>query len=446
MEEHKVLQHWVTNYNRDENSSLRCISFIAQRRCIVEAVDDVLLMKNNANSRALKCFSRCASLNSLSSNRCCLQCRFKRSARRFGTPERTSRTSSALQSREISIDTRRKAGRQLFIQTLNHKCNFSLIADANGLIMGEFGFITADDVYHVTVYATDENGNFKVISMKNIKLMKGLPPQDFARNSPMTTSTTPQPFMVRTTATSDLATPRSTDEASCASCRLPAKPETETINPALSTVPSTDVPPPFKVVTTDEDKVPTETTTAPPAENLPQKIVNQKPGNTLQRSGNAGGNGNSNQQQKFNAYQLQTNNNNNQLQNVNNNQLRGLPVDQTLPLNVRQPALNEKLDSPKFFNKNAGNVDHYNKMENMMNGLLYRFNYTTDFQGHREEGDRAGNKDGEYFSVGRDNIKRVVSYKANQFGFMPFIRQEPISSQDERNNRLRGYNFEWFYP
>ncbi|XP_012550748.2 protein lethal(3)malignant blood neoplasm 1 isoform X1 [Bombyx mori] len=42
--------------------------------------------------------------------------------------------------------------------------------DKNGIIMGEFGFITADDVYHVTVYATDENGRFKIISMKNIHL------------------------------------------------------------------------------------------------------------------------------------------------------------------------------------------------------------------------------------------------------------------------------------
>lgn len=36
--------------------------------------------------------------------------------------------------------------------------------------MGEFGFITADDVYHITVYATDEEGNFRIVSMKNIKL------------------------------------------------------------------------------------------------------------------------------------------------------------------------------------------------------------------------------------------------------------------------------------
>lgn len=50
---------------------------------------------------------------------------------------------------------------------------FTLFLDENGLIMGEFGFITADDVYHVTVYATDENGNFKILSMKNIRRKPG---------------------------------------------------------------------------------------------------------------------------------------------------------------------------------------------------------------------------------------------------------------------------------
>jgi hypothetical protein len=45
-----------------------------------------------------------------------------------------------------------------------------LLADKNGIIMGEFGFITADGIYHVTVYATDENGNFKILKMKNVKV------------------------------------------------------------------------------------------------------------------------------------------------------------------------------------------------------------------------------------------------------------------------------------
>lgn len=40
-------------------------------------------------------------------------------------------------------------------------------ADERGIVMGEFGFITADGIYHVTVYATDEEGKFRIISMKS---------------------------------------------------------------------------------------------------------------------------------------------------------------------------------------------------------------------------------------------------------------------------------------
>ena len=50
-------------------------------------------------------------------------------------------------------------------------CMFELFfSDEKGIIMGEFGFITADGIYHITVYATDENGNFKILKMKNIKV------------------------------------------------------------------------------------------------------------------------------------------------------------------------------------------------------------------------------------------------------------------------------------
>ncbi|CAH0627185.1 unnamed protein product [Chrysodeixis includens] len=55
--------------------------------------------------------------------------------------------------------------------------------DKDGIIMGEFGFVTADDVYHVTVYATDKEGRFKILSMKNIHLKASPVP-----NSPPTSA------------------------------------------------------------------------------------------------------------------------------------------------------------------------------------------------------------------------------------------------------------------
>lgn len=55
------------------------------------------------------------------------------------------------------------------LQHRNNKKQYFL-ADENGIIMGEFGFVTADGIYHITAYATDENGNFKILFMKNIKV------------------------------------------------------------------------------------------------------------------------------------------------------------------------------------------------------------------------------------------------------------------------------------
>lgn len=42
--------------------------------------------------------------------------------------------------------------------------------DAEGLINGEYGFITADGVYHETGYATDKNGDFIITRQRNRKI------------------------------------------------------------------------------------------------------------------------------------------------------------------------------------------------------------------------------------------------------------------------------------
>lgn len=70
--------------------------------------------------------------------------------------------------------------------------------DKNGIIMGEFGFITADDVYHVTVYATDENGRFKILSMKNIHL-KSSPASRQGHSLQLPVTTTPTSLSKLTT-------------------------------------------------------------------------------------------------------------------------------------------------------------------------------------------------------------------------------------------------------
>jgi hypothetical protein len=285
--------------------------------------------------------------------------------------------------------------------------------------MGEYGFITADNVYHVTVYATDENGNFKIISMKNIKLQPG------GDNSKSFTSTTPQPFTVKTTQKGFETTTYSVLRGEpCASCRLLPK-DTETVKtPIVSEDETSTIPPPFKIVSNKEPA----TTTTTSGLVAGQKNVNENVENSISSEANKG---------------------NNEQNNISN-------------ANSRQPSMNEKLNTFELSKNKLGNFgqpqtqqlpnnnNNFNRLNQQSNNdLLYRFDYATDFQGHKEEGDQAGNKNGEYYSIGRDNIKRIVSYKANEFGFMPNIRQQSLNQnelRDERNNQLRHYNFEWFYP
>ncbi|XP_023950134.2 putative uncharacterized protein DDB_G0271606 [Bicyclus anynana] len=109
--------------------------------------------------------------------------------------------------------------------------------DENGIIMGEFGFITADGVYHVTVYATDENGNFKIISIKNIRV-KPYPtaPDTGGRQghslsfSPTKQASTPQ----TTTKNKQIKQEISSSIKACSGCKIPTTTTTTTPQPNLA--------------------------------------------------------------------------------------------------------------------------------------------------------------------------------------------------------------------
>uniref|UniRef100_A0A0A1WMZ4 Protein lethal(3)malignant blood neoplasm 1 n=1 Tax=Zeugodacus cucurbitae TaxID=28588 RepID=A0A0A1WMZ4_ZEUCU len=77
--------------------------------------------------------------------------------------------------------------------------------DERGIVMGEFGFITADGIYHVTVYATDEEGKFRILAMrsypyeenpKTIEMVVRPKPQPTTPKAIATPATTakPKPF------------------------------------------------------------------------------------------------------------------------------------------------------------------------------------------------------------------------------------------------------------
>ncbi|XP_069674200.1 uncharacterized protein [Periplaneta americana] len=54
--------------------------------------------------------------------------------------------------------------------------------DESGIITGEYGFVTADGYYHVTKYATDERGLFRILKTKTMKV--AFPPAQAVSMSP----------------------------------------------------------------------------------------------------------------------------------------------------------------------------------------------------------------------------------------------------------------------
>lgn len=91
-------------------------------------------------------------------------------------------------------------------------------------------------------------------------------------------------------------------------------------------------------------------------------------------------------------------------------------------------------------------------MNAFLTDLVYRFNYTTTFHGHNEEGSRNGNKAGGYFSIGRDNVRRTVQYTANENGFQPHVIYELVNPAEapseltDKSSVLKGFEFKWFKP
>ncbi|XP_012230618.1 uncharacterized protein l(3)mbn [Linepithema humile] len=56
--------------------------------------------------------------------------------------------------------------------------------DAEGLINGEYGFITADGVYHETGYATDKNGDYIITKQRNRKITSLKDAQEIFKDRP----------------------------------------------------------------------------------------------------------------------------------------------------------------------------------------------------------------------------------------------------------------------
>ncbi|KAG5339142.1 MBN protein, partial [Acromyrmex heyeri] len=86
--------------------------------------------------------------------------------------------------------------------------------DAEGLITGEYGFITADGVYHETGYKTDKNGDFIITKQRNRKITSLKDAQEIFKDRPEAAKKLIEAIM-----------------KACSGCKIPIKQENDRPKP-----------------------------------------------------------------------------------------------------------------------------------------------------------------------------------------------------------------------
>ncbi|CAK9833606.1 Protein lethal(3)malignant blood neoplasm 1 [Anthophora retusa] len=281
--------------------------------------------------------------------------------------------------------------------------------DSNGIITGEYGFITADGVYHETGYATDENGDFIITRMtyRRIKSCKfkgySLLRVERINFTKIQVKDAQEIFKDRPEAAKKLA---EAVARACSACKITVK-----------TASTTQTPP--TVATSTHQR-----TMSPLLQAMMKVLVENK------RKGDLPGGVNEIPRDPKDL----------------SNERRGKSLSYELVKNM--------VDSAKKFIKEAGATDSNSKkmvlndqtLEKVANDLYYRFNYTITSHEHQEDGYRSGSKDGSYRAQSENGVDTRVKYLSNEFGHQPnvsFVRNtDPTSNEKER---LKGYSFLWYW-
>ncbi|XP_014253775.1 protein lethal(3)malignant blood neoplasm 1 [Cimex lectularius] len=298
-----------------------------------------------------------------------------------------------------------------------------------GIIMGEYGFITADGVYHLTVYATDENGNFKIIKMKNIKI--GLPTEKPMTSIPGVAGGKPhsvnqiknQPEQIKLDG-----------KPGCGGCLLPTpKPpekESSKVEPLRGSAGDQVGPAAYAGKPLLPEKYPVVDSLNPRTENPGEKYKNQNEQFITSNPASPG---------------------------FHKSMKTGIPGKNSPSVDHFNPRLEkpgEKDKNRDKFDSNLGSQEGEKVPESVQDlmKLFYKFNYTLTYHGHDEVGNRAGEKNGSYFFNGRDGYKRKVNYTANEFGYQPNITlvrvgqdETPEEGSEKELNKLLGNEFVWYY-
>ncbi|XP_075162212.1 lethal (3) malignant blood neoplasm isoform X2 [Haematobia irritans] len=419
--------------------------------------------------------------------------------------------------------------------TINEQQHRSEKRDERGIVMGEFGFITADGIYHVTVYATDEEGKFRILAMKsypyesppkmveiimspkpaasNIVTTTVKPKQDLPRhnfynegcsgcflnnaddepknkNAGDSSKTGIRPlsktFSGSNSSKNNIPATKSGSGTSATGLNKPTTTSTNGKTPTnTNTKPSTNTftntRGPATASTSSKPSTPTYTK---PKEATPPTYTNTKAstypnpssaastpvGNVAGGFTNKDTNQSSSKQENKKTFAAKT--------PTGEMDIMDMIVKDVLPAVVgsqgvvaAKPTILSPSSRPNAFNpsgKAPGNTkktpsnpigsaafgkggnSNFNPKSGSSavggDGDLYRFKYILDYHGHTETGKRNGNKEGNFYAIGDDNVERTIEYVANENGYHPRITWRRLNEKDSRpaENTLKEYEFVWF--
>ncbi|XP_038210192.1 protein lethal(3)malignant blood neoplasm 1 [Zerene cesonia] len=244
--------------------------------------------------------------------------------------------------------------------------------DENGIIMGEFGFITADGVYHVTVYATDEQGRFKILSMKNIRV-KPYPSTSSQNSRTGHSLSLPNTQKSLTESSNGISTPTNEAKQQLQATFTPPKSDQ---NSKVSTF---QLPPASPVKSCSHCSLPTTTTLAPKLAN-PISQTYESQGNRAETSASY-----NNQQNK----NIQNNESNNYNQNSYNN---GQVNNPSYGTNNNPISNNRESQYPQDYSSNVQNTQGVSQTGyGLENTPLYGTGARSPVQQNQQTPDRYSN-------------------------------------------------------
>ncbi|XP_033215064.1 uncharacterized protein LOC117171661 [Belonocnema kinseyi] len=261
--------------------------------------------------------------------------------------------------------------------------------DKDGIVTGEYGFITADGVYHETSYATDKDGDFIITKMRNRKLKSQEDMEEFFKDKPEVA----KKIMAAM-------------QRSCSDCNSLINIDKVEDGLILNGT----------VEENTSDKVFNGTNKVPQNEENPDVLPNINDIKDV-RKGKTISNEDSYLDNDVNA------------QDEKEKEGKEEKEEKEETLGFPLPKENATIS---------------NLIENMVKDLSYRFNYSVSSHSQNEDGYRNGRKDGKYNYLGDDGVDVKVEYVSNEFGHQPNITivPGPVLNPDEETRQ--GYSLVWY--